>query len=626
MNFRNDINALRAIAVIAVVIFHFNSNWLSGGFAGVDIFFVISGFLMTSIVFKKLDNSPFFIIQFYIARANRIIPALAFLCLALLIFGWFFLYNSEYQSLGKHIRDSLYFISNHTYWLESGYFDAESHEKWLLHTWSLSTEWQFYILYPVVLFLLSKAFQTGTLKLLILLGTILGLVFCIFASFYSADAAYFLLPTRAWQMLLGGVAFLYPIRGLQQNSRSEIIGWSLILGTYLFISDKDLWPGYLSLLPVLGTFLIIQSNNVKSKVTNNIYLQKIGLWSYSIYLWHWPVVVFIHNFIDDINLTTLIIGILASVLLGFISFTLIEKTKYKTVKFSVYIMVLAMSTYVYQENGINTASRHLSQSPINDFVLNYKKYGGNHKNNKAKQSRVPSCSVSKFFAKNKNFGVNEACLNYDREGGVFLWGDSHLEALAYGIYNQLTDDISINQITSSGCPSSFNIKQGNISKLRRACDYANSLALTAISKIIPDTVIIANKDNHQEMDWEATVNKLKQLGVKQVILMGPVPQWYPSLPLVYAKNAFGLDILTSNKIDKNVIKTNNQMLEISQFIDDLVYVDVINEICKEENNNYSCRVIYNDVLLAYDYGHLTREGAMFITREYILKLLLRDTD
>ena len=134
MNFRADINGLRAIAVIVVVIFHFNSDWLSGGFAGVDVFFVISGFLMTGIIFRGLDTQSFSVIRFYMARANRIIPALAILCLVLIIFGWFFLFNSEYQVLGKHVRDSLYFFSNHTYWLESGYFDAGSHEKWLLHT------------------------------------------------------------------------------------------------------------------------------------------------------------------------------------------------------------------------------------------------------------------------------------------------------------------------------------------------------------------------------------------------------------------------------------------------------------------------------------------------------------
>ena len=151
MQFREDINGLRAIAVIAVVLFHFNSSWMPGGFAGVDVFFVISGFLMTGIIFKGLEQQKFSILRFYVARANRIIPALAILCIILLILGWFYLTPQDYKALGKHAASSVTFVSNVTYWLESGYFDALASEKWLLHTWSLSVEWQFYLIYPLVL-------------------------------------------------------------------------------------------------------------------------------------------------------------------------------------------------------------------------------------------------------------------------------------------------------------------------------------------------------------------------------------------------------------------------------------------------------------------------------------------
>jgi hypothetical protein len=399
------------------------------------------------------------------------------------------------------------------------------------------------------------------------------------------------------------------------NEKVEVVGWSLIFGSCFFISDDNLWPGYLSLLPVLGTFLILQSNNANSKVTNNIYLQNIGLWSYSIYLWHWPVVVFIRNFIDDISLFTLLMGIAVSVLLGFLSFTFIEKTKHNVAKYSVFILTIFASSYVLQTSGAKTPFRPLSQSPVNDFVLKYKNYNTN-------RQKPINCVVTDAHKVHEKFGVVDSCVNYEKKGGVFLWGDSHMGALAYGLRDQLPADVSINKITASGCPSSFFIKQGNISRLRRACDYANALTLSAISKIIPDTVIIANKDNHQKMDWGITVSTLKKLGVKQVVLVGPVPQWYPSLPLVYAKNSFGLETLDSHKIDKNVIKTNTEMLEISQSIKDLTYIDVLNNICKKKNDIHSCRVIYDDVLLAWDYGHLTLEGSNFVAREYILPQLL----
>lgn len=130
MKFRTDINGLRAIAVIAVMLFHFNAAWMPGGFVGVDVFFVISGFLMTGIIFKDLEHEKFSILKFYVARANRIIPALAALCLVLMVFGWFYLTPFDYKLLGKHAASSMTFLSNISYWKESGYFEAGTHEKW----------------------------------------------------------------------------------------------------------------------------------------------------------------------------------------------------------------------------------------------------------------------------------------------------------------------------------------------------------------------------------------------------------------------------------------------------------------------------------------------------------------
>lgn len=150
--FRADINGLRAIAVISVVLFHFGVAGFSGGFVGVDVFFVISGFLMTGIILKGINKDSFNFRSFYLARARRIVPALFFLTLFLLGFGWFYLSPSDYSGLAKEVDRALLFLSNNYYYKNSGYFDPGSHERFLLHTWSLSVEWQFYILYPILLF------------------------------------------------------------------------------------------------------------------------------------------------------------------------------------------------------------------------------------------------------------------------------------------------------------------------------------------------------------------------------------------------------------------------------------------------------------------------------------------
>ncbi|HHP0585882.1 TPA: acyltransferase family protein, partial [Vibrio harveyi] len=199
MNFRSDINGLRAIAVISVVLFHFNPEILPGGFAGVDVFFVISGFLMTSIIFIGLENSNFSIINFYISRVNRIIPALAILCLVIMIFGWFYLTPLDFKTLGKHVSGSIRFISNSMYLKESGYFDVSANNKWLLHTWSLSVEWQFYLIYPVVLTLLYKAFGFKTLRKILIAVTVSLYLYSLYSSYSNPNASYFLLSNRAWE-------------------------------------------------------------------------------------------------------------------------------------------------------------------------------------------------------------------------------------------------------------------------------------------------------------------------------------------------------------------------------------------------------------------------------------------
>ncbi len=339
MTFRTDINGLRAIAVIAVVLFHFNPNLIQGGFVGVDIFFVISGFLMTGIIFKGITNNNFSLIKFYVARANRIIPALAVLGLILFIFGWFFLSLTEYKMLGKHIANSMIFFSNHTYLNESGYFDVASNEKWLLHTWSLSVEWQFYIVYPLVILFLKKFLSISKIKVVLIYLTLLGFITGLVVTFKSPDAAYYLLPTRAWEMMVGGLIYLYPVNLNKTNQQKfEWLGITLILVSYVFISSSSAWPGYLALLPVLGTSFVIIANNQHSRLTNNLVFQKIGKWSYSIYLWHWPLVVW--GYQNDIS-HWIYIGVPLSILFGYLSFRFIEFIQFRSVynEYDVYLQL-----------------------------------------------------------------------------------------------------------------------------------------------------------------------------------------------------------------------------------------------------------------------------------------------
>lgn len=372
MQFRKDINGLRAIAVIAVVLFHFNASWLPGGFAGVDVFFVISGFLMTRIIFKGLTAESFSLLGFYTARAKRIIPALTCLCIVLLVFGWFFLTPNDYIELGKHVGSSIGFFSNFIYWSESGYFASASHDKWLLHTWSLSAEWQFYIIYPIFLILIKRTASINFMRYAVLIGTGIGFVFCVLMTYKWPDASYYLLPTRAWEMMLGGVAYLFPL-SLQRKSKVwlEYLGIVLIVASCIFISKDNLWPGALAAIPVLGAFFILQANN-NSILINNKLCEMIGLWSYSIYLWHWPIVVSLAYFQVD----SIIYGLMLSVMLGAMSYYLIEKSAkhYSKFKLAISACVILFSILIYHHSGFNSRFDPMYALTEQDLLLF--EYGG----------------------------------------------------------------------------------------------------------------------------------------------------------------------------------------------------------------------------------------------------------
>ncbi len=327
--FRPDINGLRAIAVIAVVLFHFNVPGCSGGFLGVDVFFVISGYLMTQIIVTRLSEGRFSVWEFYLARARRIVPALSVLCAGLLVFGWLSLDPANYTKLAQEVASALSFVSNFLFWQQAGYFDTASRQKWLLHTWSLSAEWQFYLLFPLGLMAIWKSFRTQrALFLGVLLSFLFSLLLSILVTSRRPDLAYYALPTRAWEMLAGALVFqlssAFPIA--KALSRwMELGGLALILGGTAILDSSYSWPGYYALIPVIGTALVILARNTSSALTANPVSAFIGKTSYSIYLWHWPVVVALSYRQLDTTRPGIAAGICLSLLLGYLSYLLVEQ-------------------------------------------------------------------------------------------------------------------------------------------------------------------------------------------------------------------------------------------------------------------------------------------------------------
>lgn len=375
MKFRSDINGLRAYAVIGVVIFHFFPNLLGGGFAGVDVFFVISGYLMTAIIFNGVDTGSFSLIRFYLSRANRIIPPLAVLCTFIFIWGFFFLPIYDFRIVGRDLFGAITFTSNVIFSLKQDYFEGDT--NFLLHTWSLAAEWQFYIFYPLIILVAKKITNLRFTKYLLLFLFVFSLVCSVIYSSLYPSESYYLLPTRAWEMLAGGLAFLFPFSFKVREGRAvEILGIILVISSYLLIDEQTIWPGYMALLPVFGTYLVILSSSHTSVFTGNFVAQYIGRWSYSIYLWHWPVAVcFSYYFIpEDLK----VIGLLLSIALGFLSYKYIESFSFKPFKLSsaalvhvsIVFVISTLSLVTYLTNGIafkeNLTANSLVYGGMND--------------------------------------------------------------------------------------------------------------------------------------------------------------------------------------------------------------------------------------------------------------------
>lgn len=437
MQFRKSINALRALAVISVVLCHFKISGFNGGFVGVDIFFVISGFLMTGLICNGLQKQNFSLLGFYVSRARRIIPALLALCLALLIFGFVYLPLDDYRDAIRSIKSSLLFSSNFMFAKSGSYFDAPQHENWLLHTWSLSVEWQFYILYPVLLMGLYKLLGIQKTKAALVLLALGSLAASIYLTNSNPVFAFYMLPTRAWELIVGGMVFLFPIP-ISTRTRYifEGLGLTTILVSIFCFSEQDLWPGYLALLPVLGTALVICANT-QSVFSNNNALQFSGTISYSVYLWHWPLVVFLYT-CGLLNSWPHVLGaIILSFLLGNLSFYLIEsKTKkitsvrralFKCASFVVGMVGLSaiISSVVKDHPGVRFAYVDLGQPGYTSKLY--------------KQDCLPNA----YGAADCKLGSGDV--------SVILFGDSHAQSTAAAV--QIENKQAALSWARGGCPT-----------------------------------------------------------------------------------------------------------------------------------------------------------------------------
>jgi len=334
MNYRPDIDGLRAIAVLPVVFYHAGVADFTGGYVGVDIFFVISGFLITTIIHRELAEGRFSVLRFYERRARRILPALFAVIVASLIAGWFILGPGDYDQMGQSIVSALLFVSNMFFWRNAGgYFQNATDYLPMLHTWSLAVEEQFYIFFPLLLMALHRIGRHLLLPVILVL-VVGSLVLAAWATPRMPSASFYLLPTRIWELGVGALLAQGLVRTEAPRALRESIGalgLIAVLAPVFLYDSSTVFPGIASLPPVLGAGMLIWAGTTgpvwASRLLSLRPMVWIGMISYSLYLWHWPIMAFVRNRLFTVELEPMwqVATILASVLAGWISWRIVER-------------------------------------------------------------------------------------------------------------------------------------------------------------------------------------------------------------------------------------------------------------------------------------------------------------
>jgi peptidoglycan/LPS O-acetylase OafA/YrhL len=520
--YRPDIDGLRAIAVLLVVCFHAFPEAMRGGFIGVDIFFVISGFLITGIIARELDQQRFSLLAFYNRRVRRIFPALIVVLAVTLLLGWLWMLPAAYAQLSADVFASAAFFSNFAQLAQSGYFDIESAKKPLLHIWSLGIEEQFYLFWPLILMLVARL----RLSFLAAASVIALASFALNVALIGSNpVATFYLPfTRAWELAIGALLACGWSQIGQTSHASNLraaIGLVLIAVAAGVLDTQRAFPGWWALLPVTGSALLLSAPTawVCRRVLASPPMVWIGLISYPLYLWHWPLLVFF-AIIKFAPLTLLERGLIVglSFALAWLTYRFVETpfrfgapSRLRIASLcAAMVLIAAAGGIVVEGRGFNfrlpAEIREMA-----DVRTDSSKW------------RFHQCLLD--LAREMSFA--EGCVDRDRQPLVLVWGDSTAGALLPGLRKaQQVRDFGIAQFTSSSCIPALNIDVAGTPNCRAINDKVLSLA----QQIQPDIVILHSTWDRYLDGVADTVTALKQKTNARIIVLGSVPWWKRGLP------------------------------------------------------------------------------------------------
>ncbi|MFM8532615.1 MAG: acyltransferase family protein, partial [Acidimicrobiia bacterium] len=638
-----DIDGLRAIAVLAVVGFHAFPGRVPGGFVGVDVFFVISGYLISGIIFSALAQDRFSFSDFYARRIRRIFPALVLVLATTYAAGWFLLFADRFAQLGKHVAGGAGFVANYLLWFEAGYFDASSDTKPLLHLWSLGIEEQFYLVWPFV------AWAAWKRRLDLLAVTLL-----VFAGsmYFNLDrirrdlvGTFYAPQTRFWELMAG--AILAHLSTLQPQVKSmqwlrdrylaitssvarqvmSASGAVLIATAFAVIDQSRHFPGRWALLPVGGAALLIAAG--PDAIINRHLLSLrpvvgVGLISYPLYLWHWPLLSILRLVEGETpTVTARWMAVVASFVLAWLTYVAIERPIRFGARRRAIVPVLCVLLAATGAVGLLTLraegiwSRSINRADKAAFAAYYDAM-------RRRDIAVPyrlECDFMELVTDRTKATLPPSCTTRGEHGTWFLWGDSHAQALSPGITSLLPGGIALAQVATSSCRPSLDAIDPQVPGER--CVRANAFALGKIAELKPAVLILAQAGEHLSPDWSALARHAHGLGVERVVLVGPGPMWVPNLPEIFINRfwdtaatriAFGLS--------SPRLVLDEQLRQRYAASTTLTYVSLINRLC----NGEGCVAVVPGSdppeLMTFDAAHLTPMASRYVANQVLRPALL----
>jgi peptidoglycan/LPS O-acetylase OafA/YrhL len=602
-SYRPDIDCLRAFAVISVIAYHYDIPPFRSGFVGVDVFFVISGFLITRNIWTDVRDGTFSFAAFYRRRARRILPASFAMLTVVLIVGSLVLLPQASIGLAQQTLAVLTFSSNFLFWSQQGYFDSAAITKPLLHTWSLAVEEQYYFLFPIA------ALAAFSLRRPLMLGcfaaiTGLSLLLCVGQTRLDQGAAFYLLPARIWELGFGALLALEALPSLRcQRTRIVIcaLGWALLAVSINAFTSRMPYPGIAALLPCTGAILVIWSDPPLNKTALRAARPLIvtGLWSYSLYLWHWPVASLAHAvwgaptwWLAKLTL------ICCCAVLSITSYYLVEQP-------------MRRASWTVDRRILSVAGVSLVAACV--LVLRSSGFPSRFSPEERRVAGYLTADYSSAYETGRCFlwpqqqfkDLDPSCIKPGAEANVFLWGDSHAAHLIAGL-KRAFPSINLLRATMAGCLPFDAYGQTD------ACRAFNEDVLQAVERTKPKLVIIS-------ANWTQTIfapaakaslmDAIKRVASagSRIVVIGPSPQYANAVPSIYISvEHFGLT--SANRLEPFVEVTDEFMKPLLDRDSHVEYISLLDLICRGSD----CPLMALNAPIAWDQGHFTEEGSIWV--------------